>query len=264
MNFASYFLQNFNNDKKSKKDSIQKDLKVFRHDFKLTNLNNKKQSGAANASNFNLPFMGHITLNLGQKPRRGRKPKKSDISNMIYKNYGIVLPSQLLNESQNCCEIKSEDRQEVKEEPLNLCVREVSPKQKSRPIRSPTNEQGSQNGVRMSKFKFVNGFLQEKTVYSVDKKGNTTSTTDSKVRKNLKIEKSKKINKVEKKIPKLMPNFEESNSKDKGILIKTQEQLTANARFTKFRHLKKFTRYLLKNWKIPMDVTQQKQQQEVK
>lgn len=238
---------------------------MFRHDFKLTNLNSnikKQSSSATNVQSNNLPFMGHLTLNL-QKPRRGRKPKSTNISNMIYKNYGIVMPSQLFNEPPSD---KAEDqRQEIKEEqPLNLCVREVTGNQKSRPIRRNTPAESdqhvlqSENGVRMSKFKFVNGFLHEKTVYSVDKKGNT-STTDVKARKNSKIEKTKKVTKVEKKIPKLVPNFEEIKSRgDKGILIKTQEQLTANASFAKFRHLKKFTRYLLKNWKIPMqDVTQE-------
>ncbi|XP_055598729.1 uncharacterized protein LOC129748230 isoform X2 [Uranotaenia lowii] len=95
-----------------------------------------------------LPYMGEMTLE-NSKPRRGRKPKKADICHLIYKNYGTILPgtpnaesvqersmnghrtqtrsSSLLERRLMTAEknATSENGKGKREEPLNLCVRDV-------------------------------------------------------------------------------------------------------------------------------------------
>ena len=86
-----------------------------------------------------LPFMGEMTLD-NSKPRRGRKPKKSNICHLIYKNYGTIVPGTpkemvqlneqssalMMNNNESKC--KKGHRTAVKklqsEQPLNLCVRD--------------------------------------------------------------------------------------------------------------------------------------------
>ncbi|XP_065368912.1 myb-like protein A isoform X2 [Calliphora vicina] len=76
-----------------------------------------------------LPYMGEITLD-NCKPRRGRKPKKSDICHLIYKNYGTILPKK--TKPENCFNYSSpflnvenhSNKNEGYEQPLNLCLRD--------------------------------------------------------------------------------------------------------------------------------------------
>lgn len=114
-----------------------------------------------------LPYMGEMTLE-NSKPRRGRKPKKADICHLIYKNYGTIFPDQPMrtlemndeestsdtrktnvqsnlissllekrltqkeiksNKNYNKTNRKSEKKTLLKsEEPLNLCIRDISDK----------------------------------------------------------------------------------------------------------------------------------------
>lgn len=93
-----------------------------------------------------LPFMGEMTLD-NYKPRRGRKPKKTDICHLIYKNYGTLVSNERIsnaqlihgnevnsieNGHQNICEnknkyqINTSKNVDKEEEPLNLCLRDLA------------------------------------------------------------------------------------------------------------------------------------------
>lgn len=254
----------------------------------------------------NLPYMGHISLD-NQKPRRGRKPKKSDICQLILKNYGINY------------EEETETAENVNEEPLNLCTKDsqiekVDFKQKIiKCVRKPTLQgiktvanncpsvgmnkrkknpknlisepSTSSNEVNICKFKFVNGFLRERTVHSFDRpvsvssdskmmkcdndfpKKNQIKETHSSIKKENSLNNCKSFpivyDSFVKNHKKLCNPFNQQEKKFEGksFLIKTQEHLTPNESvYYKFRHLKKFTRYLLKNWKdyLPKNIEEKK------
>lgn len=184
-----------------------------------------------------LPYMGEMRLEHA-RPRRGRKPKKADIRQLIYKNYGTT----------------------VEEEPLNLCVRDLrlenavaealsggggrrcrdddglsirritrggraAPAKRRDPVTaaSSTDATSCEAGARLS--------------------GRSDGLRDGEPRSAPR--KPATLSKVEKR-------FEEG-----GFLIQTQRLESAEGcTYCKFRQLRKFTRYLFRSWRhhLPADV----------
>lgn len=125
------------------------------------------------------------------KPRRGRRPKKSDIYHLIHKNYGINLMSETTNEKVESQKIKSKHQiSQCAEEPLNLCVREhndrpslvkqeIIPSKKMENVQKTKKKRSSifspngfsKNEISICKFKLANGSLQEKKFVSVGANG---------------------------------------------------------------------------------------------
>jgi hypothetical protein len=228
--------------------------------------------------------MGTMTLE-NQKPRRGRKPKKSSIYNLIQKNYGIDFTSDLLKNNADTGDSKKESSFD---EPLNLCIREeknkeiipaaeinkVKKKNKSPPIF--VRKDLSKNEVSICKFKLSNGNLEEKKKFSVVN-GNFNYGNS----KNSQLKKLTQESKITKDPNKMLKSFNlpcNSNVNQPtstvsslcnalrdavlpnpggGFLIQTHAELTSSqCGFYKFRHLKKhLSRYLTKNWKnyLPAD-----------
>lgn len=93
----------------------------------IADMNNRPNSKRSHYSD--LPYMGEITLD-NCKPRRGRKPKKADICHLIYKNYGTVLPKKNKNDQSSTYthgifNVENNGlKNEVYEQPLNLCLRD--------------------------------------------------------------------------------------------------------------------------------------------
>lgn len=238
-----------------------------------------------------LPFMGTISLeNLNQKPRRGRKPspQASSIINLIQKNYGIDLSSELLKTTETQTVDKSTKSLKC-EEPLNLCVRESLQNPKNKKLQSvaqrkrkslPTlvpdlvfKDVCQKNEVSICKFKLANGSLQEKKFFSVVNGcnfnyGNATKSHQSKRPKDVSmktIKRNESMLSIESNSKNLknVQYTEISNCSlptkqteaGRGFLIQTQEQISNQCGFYKFRHLKTISRYLFRNWKnyLPPD-----------
>lgn len=262
-------------------DALKNVFKIQKADF--VGIETKKKTlGIAD-----LPFMGQISLE-NRKPRRGRKPKKSDICQLIFKNYGIKYEETVIKNS---------------DEPLNLCIKKCTKDSRIEKIEqnkllkiiAGANEMNkrkkpakilisepSSSEVNICKFKFVNGFLRERSFSSDPKCGSrvkcdlrekefTKKKQINEMEWSIKNEKASKIASNCKSYPIVYDTFvkdhknplnqQEKSFEGRSFLIKTQEHLTANESvYYKFRHLKKFTRYLLKNWKdyLPKNIENKK------
>lgn len=248
----------------------QNSFKIRKTDFVSETLKNKRKH--------ELPYMTQFSLE-NRKPRRGRKPKKSDICQLILKNYGINYGEETVD----LCKKNENVPNNLNEEPLNLCTKDskiekkitkcslnVGMNKRKKHPKILLSEQPSSNEVNICKFKFVNGFLRERTVLSFDRPGNLISDSkminfdlngkDHKNEVKNSIIQEPMFNKNNNSFPinsfiqnhkKICNPFNKQEKKFEGksFLIKTQEHLTANESvYNKFRHLKKFTRYLFKNW----------------
>lgn len=241
------------------------------------NLENKKLNSFER--NLNLPYMGQILLE-NQKPRRGRKPK-NNIHQLILKNYGISYDTNSQKDvEKNQLSIVKKDNFSRETEPLNLCTKDLknnasknnkkvwSIQSRNSQLHKIINHKKEINGnnnsiksneVNICKFKFVNGSLHEKTVFSFDrpkdffKSGYKTYPCNDININNALINSGMIVN-SKKKI-----HDQEAKFEGKSYLIKTQEFANSNeSAYYKFRHLKKFTRYLIKNWKDYLPIEEKK------
>lgn len=228
-----------------------------------------------------LPFMGTISLE-NQKPRRGRKPKTSSIYNLIHKNYGIDLSSDLLKPSETQIVDKIKQSSFLSDEPLNLCIREnlkaskdiVSPKfnkrlenatqKKKKCLTSPVARKDSnKNEVSICKFKLSNGNLQEKKheKFSVANGNfNYGYSRSSVLKRQTSDESNVSLDSDAKKFSKILVrddihDVHKDIEKRGGFLIQTQESTSSQCGFYKFRHFRTISRYLFRNWKnyLPAD-----------
>lgn len=179
----NFFFHNFKYKPQYKKEEMQR--KSFFQKAKIEENNSKSESSVKQVRHQDLPYMGTISLE-NHKPRRGRKPKKSDIYHLI-KNYGINLSSNVPEEknSDESVKIKSKSQKRSFVEPLNLCLRdsevqqtqkELATKNIRKKLEAVSQKKKNHHSINSStknevmsicKFKLSNGSLHEKKFISV-------------------------------------------------------------------------------------------------